>query len=429
LITIILPGSRRHCFWRAKTLNSAEVANRTQPPLSNPMKVIIPLLVLFVAVFSPAEELYQMPSSADSRVSSFENLNGVKGQGAQANRGAKGRAFEPVRAGENKTLLEVQGSGLIQRIWLTVQDRSPAMLRALRLQMYWDGAATPAVDVPLGDFFCAETGQPTAFQSAFFSNPEGRSFNCYVTMPFSTGARIVLKNENTRDLSHLFFDVDFVLQPFPKDALYFHAYWSRQKSSAVGQDFTVLPKVTGRGRYLGASIGVNCNPAYPGTWYGEGEMKLFLDGDDSRPTIAGTGTEDYIGTGWGEGIFAQLYQGCLVADGKEGRYCFYRFHVPDAIYFHRDCQVRLQQIGGGERDLILGLLAKGASLRPISADIGGSLVRLLDETPAPDLHADKFAKAWVNFYRSDDYAATAYFYLDRPAHDLKPLAPLAERWP
>src|SRR5580700_10691160 len=163
--------------------------------------IIMSKLVVVVGLFFSlarninAQELYKMPEGAQSRVSSFENLNGQKGGGALSNKGAKGNAFAPVKAGETKTLLDIYSAGIINRIWCTISDRSPAMLRSLRLRIYWDGSTKPAVDVPFGDFFCAGLGRPAAFQSAMFSDPEGRSFICYIPMPFKSGARITLTNE------------------------------------------------------------------------------------------------------------------------------------------------------------------------------------------------------------------------------------------
>src|SRR5690348_11441139 len=151
-----------------------------------------------LAIFSlsNAQEIFRMPANTQSTISSFENLNGEKGQGGKTNKTAKGNAFESIKAGETKTLLNVKKAGIIQRIWITLGDRSPEMLRSLHLQMFWDDALQPAVDVPFGDFFCAALGKPVAFQSALFSNPEGRSFNCYIPMPFKKAARIVVTNES-----------------------------------------------------------------------------------------------------------------------------------------------------------------------------------------------------------------------------------------
>ncbi len=372
------------------------------------------------------QELYRMPLKAESRVSSFEDLNGGKGQGGQSNRGAKGHAFESLKAGESKTLLDISSAGVLERMWCTISDRSPEMLRSLRLRMYWDGANQPAVDVPLGDFFVAGV-KPVAFESALFSDPEGRSFNCVIPMPFGKGARVSLTNEGSKDLELLFFDIDYlVLSKMPTDALYFHACWTRTRGAALGQDATFLPQVRGRGRWLGVSVAVQVNPIYDGSWWGEGEVKGWLDGDSTYPTINGTGAEDYIGTGWGEGAFAHQYQGCLVADGKAHAYAFYRFHVPDPVVFETSCRIMIQQIGGFRADTMKALVARGVPLRPVSLAGPKGFRGLLEPGQAGELErADP--GDWLNFYRSDDYAATSYFYLDRPVSNLPPLAPVKDR--
>jgi hypothetical protein len=387
---------------------------------------ILIVLTFFTVDTLYAQELYQMPAGVTSRVSSMENLNGLKGKGGMTNNGAKGSAFTDLKAGHSITLLDIKEPGIIQRIWCTVSDRSPDMLRSLRLLMYWDGSAKAAVDVPFGDFFCAAL-QPVAFQSALFSDPEGRSFNCTIPMPFKSGARIVLKNESGKDLDLLFFDIDFLAKDRPDSAaLYFHACWTRTNHAAVGTDAVLLPEVKGRGRFLGVSVGLNVDSAYGQTWWGEGEFKCYLDGDSDYPTIAGTGSEDYIGTGWSTGHFANLYQGCLLAESAARKYAFYRFHLPDPIYFQSACKVTIQQIGGYFRPDVLALQHKGVPLQIVSASgISGFRGAFDDHYKGHIEEGD--AKDWVNFYRSDDYAATAYFYLDRPDSDLPELAPLAQR--
>src|ERR1700733_12027157 len=191
--------------------------------------LLLPLVLLLLAKAS-AQDLYTMPKGAQSHVSSFENLNGEKGEGGKTNNGAKGNAFESLKAGESKTLLEVKSAGILQRMWFTFDNRSPAMLRSLRLRMYWDGEDKPAVDVPFGDFFCTGLGHLVAFQSALFTDPEGRSFNCYIPMPFKSAARITLTNEGKTDLALLFFDIDYTLlsKAPADDMLYFHATWNRR---------------------------------------------------------------------------------------------------------------------------------------------------------------------------------------------------------
>ncbi|HRI60754.1 MAG TPA: DUF2961 domain-containing protein, partial [Saprospiraceae bacterium] len=333
------------------------------------MQRYLPIVLLtFLPVILSAQQLYRMPPpDAQSKVSSFENINGVKGQGGKTNQGAKGNAYESLKAGEQKVLLDVSGAGIIQRMWFTVPDRSFSMLRSLRLQMFWDGADKPAVDVPLGDFFGSGLGRSVPFESALFTSPEGRSFNCYVPMPYKKGAKVIILNEGKVDLQLLFFDIDFVELPKADDnSLYFHACWRRQQTSALGADFELLPKVRGRGRFLGVNVGVNADTAYAATWWGEGEVKMYMDGDSTYPTINGTGTEDYIGTGWGLGPYAHQYQGCPIADEKTKQYAFYRYHIPDQIYFQTDFRAAIQQIGGGDKPVVRELLKKGVRLKPVS---------------------------------------------------------------
>jgi hypothetical protein len=390
-------------------------------------KLYILSLLVAVAGFLPAQQLYRMPPpGTQSKLSSFENINGEKGQGGKTNRGAKGNAYEALRSGEQKVLLDVKGAGIIQRIWLTVQDRSFPMLRALRLQMYWDGADQAAVDVPLNDFMGIGLGQSAPFESALFSSPEGRSFNCFIPMPYKTGAKVVITNEGKTDLKLLFFDIDFVETAKPEDnALYFHACWRRQRDAALGTDFEFMPKVQGKGRFLGVKIGVNADTAYTETWWGEGEVKMYVDGDSLYPSINGTGTEDYIGTGWGLGAYAHSYQGCPLADEKAKQYAFYRYHIPDQIYFHRDFRAAIQQIGGGDKTLVRSLQKKGVRLKPISVSHDKGFVRLLDE--GLSIEDPACPDGWVNFYRIDDYSATSLFYLDKPVNGLPPLANVQER--
>ncbi len=394
------------------------------------MRLIVLSMFLLAAAQVSAQELYQLPDNARSSVSSFENPNGRKGDGGRSNKTAKGNAFERLPAGATKTLLDVSGTGIVQRMWFTLRDREPSQLRSLRLRIWWDGASKPAVDVPFGDFFTASLGRTVAFQSALFSSPEGRSYNCVIPMPFRKNARITLTYEGDKPQSMVYFDIDYVMLPsLPEDAQYFHAYWTRQRNNPLKQDFEVLPTLKGRGRFLGMSVGVNADKRYGNTWFGEGEVKMFLDGDGKYPTINGTGTEDYIGTGWGLGVFSNTNQGCTVADDSTKQYAFYRWHVPDAIYFQKDIRVTLQQIGGGFYDEVLDLWKKGVPMDPVSVDMGPDkpFIRLYDMNRAPKLTDDNFPKGWVNFYRVDDYTAVSYFYYHQPSSNLPGLPVIAKR--
>jgi len=374
-----------------------------------------------------AQNLYTLPENfKSSSISSFENLNGIKGAGGKTNHSAKGNAFEALKSGGSKTLLDIKGAGIIQRMWFTVRDRSPEMMRSIRLRIYWDGEIKPAVDVPFGDFFGYGLSEVVKLETALFSNPEGRSFNCMIPMPFRKGARVVLTNESQKDIAEVFYDIDFIRLEKPEDdALYFHAYWTRQKSSELREDFEFLPEITGKGRFLGVNIGVNADPGYGDTWWGEGEVKMYIDNDSGLPTINGTGTEDYIGTAWGMGRFTGYYQGCTVANDSTKKYAFYRYHVPDIIGFNQNFRAAIQQIGGGMLGLVRSLIKNNMKLEPVSVAGITGFRRLLDDPK--DIFDQDFPIGWVNFYRIDDYSATSYFYLNTPISRLSELPEVSER--
>ena len=386
------------------------------------------IFLLGLAHCSMAQELYKKPEGETTRWFSFENKSGEKGKGGMENKGAKGHAFNSIKAGETMTLLNAEGSGVITRIWMTIDNRRPEMLRSLLLQMYWDGESKPAVSVPLGDFFGIGLGEKRAFESALFSDAEGRSFNSKIPMPFKNGAKITLTNQSGKDLRALFYDVDMLEKDFDAaDMLYFHAYWNREHRTELGKDFVILPKVEGTGRFLGTNVGVIANPDYKNSWFGEGEIKMYVDGDTDFPSIIGTGTEDYIGTAYGQGTFSHQNQGSLIADTLTGKYAFYRYHIPDPVYFYDGIKVDLQQIGGWPMPKVKQLVAEGAPLTPITVDVNGDFKKLFEMENPPKIQDKDFPKGWTNFYRSDDVSATAYFYLDKPTTNLPQIQPVEER--
>lgn len=382
--------------------------------------------LLLPSFFLSAQEWYTVPAGTETRWISFENPQGAKGGGGKENKGAKGHPADQIRAGETKVLMDVRGAGTIQRMWLTVDDRSPAMLRSLRLDMYWDGNSKPAVSVPLGDFFGLALGRKKAFETVLFSDPEGRSFNFTIPMPYRTGARVTLTNESDKQIT-LFYDIAYQqVASHAKEVMYFHAYWHRIAKTELGKDFEILPQVSGRGRYLGTNVGIITNPLYQKSWWGEGEVKIYLDGDGSLPTLNGTGTEDYIGTAWGQGEFNHWYQGCLVADEGTRQWAFYRYHVPDPVYFQKDCKVAIQIMGGDGTDKVREYVRNGAKLTPVTVS-GEKFVKLFEQNPVPDLMGNDFPQGWTNFFRQDDVCSTAYFYLSTPTSSLPPIQALEER--
>lgn len=366
--------------------------------------------------------IYQHNAAASTRWSSPENLNGTRSAGGKENSGAKGHAFDSIAPGQTRTLLDIDGTGKITRMWITVMDRSPRMLRSLRLEMFWDNQEKAAVSVPFGDFFSVGLGRTAAFENHFFANAEGRSFQCFIPMPFKTGARITVSNDSPVNLSHIFFDVDFQLEDsWDENNLYFHSYWSRDIATTLARDFEILPAVNGHGRFLGTNIGVTANALYKTSWWGEGEVKMYLDDDTEWPTLAGTGTEDYIGTGWGQGAYVNRYAGCTIADPASRQWCFYRLHVPDPVYFNTSCKVALQQIGGDPKSSVAEMQKAGVPLIPVTIDSGGKLTLLYEEGKVTDLSTPDLPDGWTNYYRSDDVSATAYFYLNTPASNLPAL--------
>jgi len=348
-------------------------------------------------------ELFAYEQGVRTMWQNAENPKGEIGGAAKADNGRKGSPCITVfPAHETIVLAEAEGMGVVRRIWLTIGQYShPLFLKGARLECFWDGSDKPAVSVPFGDFFCFNSAVISSIENQFFVTPEGRSFNCTIPMPFKKGMRITLTNDNDTDLTMVFYEVNYTLGDKVDDALYFHAYYNRVTDTVMREDYTILPRIEGYGRYLGASFGVIANPKLGKTWWGEGEVKCYLDGDTEYPTLAGTGTEDYIGTGWGQGRYICRYMGCTFADEAAMRYSFYRFHVEDPVWFHRELRVTIQQIGYQlmtEREFLL------ENHEEIHLTKGGVLT-----ADAPIGQYERFG---------DDWCSVAYFYLDKPTTDL-----------
>ena len=358
-----------------------------------------------------------MPDSIETRWATAENPTGAKGGACRGNDGRKRNAFKRgLAAGESITLAEVQGtSGTVRRIWITIDDRSPAMLRGLRFEAFWDGDTMPAVSAPIGDFFGHGLGEMVRFENEFFSSPEGESFNCCLPMPFKTGMKIVVTNEAEKPVELFFYEVDYTIgDAHGPEALFLHAHWCRENPTTQLRDYEFLPRVDGKGRFLGVNAGVISNTAkYFKSWWGEGEVKVYLDGDNDHPTLCGTGTEDYVGTGWGLGAYANRYQGCPLADRDRSRYAFYRYHVPDPVYFRENIRVTCQQMGCWDPATLPQFIGAG--------------LQLTWGSEAVDMQAALAAKGYGMFEREDDWSSCAFFYLNSPSNELPALAPVAQR--
>ncbi|MFW5697903.1 MAG: glycoside hydrolase family 172 protein [Fimbriimonadaceae bacterium] len=361
-------------------------------------------------------ELFQHQPGIETRWFSPENWKGEKGAGAQAGKGRKGSAFFALESGESKVLGELTGdAGTLRRMWMTISRREPMFLRGLKIEFYWDGSDKPAISAPVGDFFGQPLGQMATFDSAVFSNPEGKSLNLNLPMPFRKGFKCVLVNEAPEKLEGIFFDLNATIgDPHDENTLYLHAFWNRQNPTKAGRDYEFLPKVTGRGRFLGVNFGVAADQErYLKTWWGEGEVKYYVDGDTDFPTLVGTGTEDFIGTGWGQGPYHHLYQGCHMADYQAMRYGFYRYHVPDPVLFHHDFRATIQQIGGFGGEEAERFIGRGAEFEHAGQHV--NLAKMRDE------------QFFSMMEREDDWSSCAYVYLERPENELSPLAGYRER--
>jgi hypothetical protein len=284
----------------------------------------------------------------DSRAISFENVTGGRGAGGSARGGRKGAPSRRLEPAEQVVLADLDGPGTIRHIWMTFPPAPPEVMRALVLEVFYDGADLPSISVPCLDFFGLPHGRPVAFASALTSAQEGRGFNAYIPMPFRDHVRIELTNGSTRPLD-VYYQLDVTLSDVPAHAGMLHASFRRENPTTMARDFVIADGFRGPGRFIGCAVGLRVLDE--GFWYGEGEVKVFRDGDRELPTICGTGLEDYVGTAWGMGAHHAPYAGAPLEVPRSPRsplphlVGFYRWHVPDPIVFTEELRVTIQQIG------------------------------------------------------------------------------------
>ncbi len=184
-------------------------------------------------------------------------------------------------------------------------------------------------------------------------NPAG-GMNAYWEMPFRKSAKITVENIS-EDEFPLYYQVDYSLTDIPNDIAYFHAQWRRSNPLPYKEVHTIVDDIKGHGHYVGTYIAWQVNN---NGWWGEGEIKFYMDGDEEFPTICGTGTEDYFGGAWnfehpkGEyGTFSTAYLGMpqiIKPDGlyrANQRFGMYRWHIMDPIRFEEDLRVTIQALG------------------------------------------------------------------------------------
>ena len=302
-------------------------------------------------------------SNAKSLSVSPENFTGDKGKGGMAEKGVASQAARDlgqgwkvnplvvINPGATFNLAEINGPGLIEHIWMTPTGN----WRFSILRMYWDDEKEPSVQVPVGDFFAMGWGKYARVSSLPVCVNPGSAFNSYWPMPFRHKARITMENLDEKPMV-VYYQIDYTLNEIPKDAAYFHAQFSRVNPLPYKQVYTIVEGIKGKGQYVGTYLawGVHNNG-----WWGEGEIKFYLDGDREFPTIAGTGTEDYFNGSYDfenqlthqYEEFSSPYSGLVQALKPDGlyqsqqRFGLYRWHIVDPIRFESDLRVTIQDLG------------------------------------------------------------------------------------
>jgi hypothetical protein len=302
-------------------------------------------------------------SDALSRSISPENYTGEKGMGGIATEGTGARSARDlgqgwkispsvvIRSGEAFTLADINGPGAIQQIWMTPTGH----WRFGILRIYWDDQEHPSVECPLGDFFCSGWGQYAQLSSLAVCVNPGSAFNCYWQMPFRKRCRITVTNIAEQDMV-LYYQINYTLADVPQGSAYFHAQFRRTNPLPYKDVYRILDGVAGQGHYVGTYMAWGVNNT---GWWGEGEIKFFVDGDDEFPTICGTGTEDYFCGSYNfenkeigqYQAFTTPYAGLhqvIRPDGvyrSQMRFGMYRWHITDPIRFREDLRVTIQALG------------------------------------------------------------------------------------
>jgi len=343
------------------------------------------------------DRLAQLAKGYQTVSVSPENMTGAKGCGGATpleegtaheaardlGNGWKVNPYFHLKAGETITLADVKDEGEIRQIWLT----PTGTWRAQIIRFFWDGEENPAVECPLGDFFACGLNEYAPVRSLPICVNPGSAFNCYWTMPFRKGFRVTLQNRGMTD-ERIYYQITYIRKPVSEDALYFHAQFRRENPLPYKKDFTMLDEIRGTGQYVGTYMtwGVHNSG-----WWGEGEVKAFVDGDTEYPSICYTGTEDYFCGSYNfenqktkqYEAFSTPYSGLAQVQRPDGvyrsqtRFGLYRFHINDPIFFEKDIKLTCQALGWRS---------------------GGRYLPL-----------------------QDDISCVAYFYLNKPSCQLPPL--------
>lgn len=298
--------------------------------------------------------------------------------------------------GQKATLADISSAGTITHIWVTISSPENYHLRRIVLRAYWDGETDPSIEAPIGDFFGLGFGEPHYWASAPLAVAD-RAMNCFFPMPFSRGARIEIENQGEKPIGAFYYYVDYETYA-PGSALAkategqgrFHAWWHRELTKATdgapnvdGKHNYLIMEAKGRGHYVGVVLHIQ---ALSTGWWGEGDDMMTIDGD-SRPTLNGTGLEDYFAGAWNFNLLNREYNFPYFGYSRKGnahpdytgRHSMYRFHLEDPVTFDQSIRVSIEH--------------------------------------------------GTNNNRGDDYSSVAYWYQTEPHLKFPPLPPVAERLP
>ena len=345
-------------------------------------------------LFNSGLEGLPLLKDIETRSISAENPTGEKGGGAKvvpddknpaSMLGAGWKARPCITLEPNKTIIlaDIKGPGIIQHLWCTVDSRA---YRDTVLRFYWDEEKSPSIEVPLGDFFCNGHGLRYNVNSLPIAvNPSG-GFNCYFQMPFRKKARITLENQRWEPIQGFYYQITYSLTELPEKIGYFHAQWRRSMTTRECPQHIILDGIKRGGHYVGTFLSWT---QFSNGWWGEGEIKFFIDGDKECPTICGTGTEDYFGGAWcfnGE-TYSTPFLGYPLYRKEAGevpRHSLYRWHIMDPIRFKKDLKVTIQALGWWPN----------SKFQPLT----------------------------------DDIASVGYWYQEEPHSKFPQLPPIQERW-
>jgi D-arabinan exo alpha-(1,3)/(1,5)-arabinofuranosidase (non-reducing end) len=277
----------------------------------------------------------------------------------------------PIPKGKSVVIADIKGPGLITHIWMTTGIN----YREFLIKITWDNAEHPSVLVPMGDFFCLGNSIVNSFQNMLFSAStaqnnqfnKGCALNCYVPMPFKERAVVELVNEAGIDHRQYFY-VDYEtyddiseLSKSVENIGYFHAEFHREnpfggwgheirvnseeanianKEQLAWDNNYVILETKGRGHYIGCNYSVS---NFQGTWWGEGDDMIWVDGYKWPPDLHGTGSEDYLNQAWGMQPNAFLRNGSSIyEEDTDGYQTSYVFHIENPVRFTKEIKVTIE---------------------------------------------------------------------------------------